>query len=242
MKQYHYLGQSALLLSLLLTGAESAQNQGVTVRFKPVFNGVPLQLEQRSYTTAQGEAVVITACRLYVSGLQLQYRDGSTYHEPTSYHLLDAEADSTWTIRLPLAPNQPLTALAFSVGVDSLANVTGAHTGALDPARGMYWAWHSGYVNAKLEGRSPQAGSPRREFEFHVGGYAAPASTLRRVRLPVAGSAAGPLLVLADVGAWLRGVRLVTTYSVLTPGPAAQALADGYARMFRLTPGAAARP
>ena len=43
------------------------------------------------------------------------------------------------------------------LGVDSLRNVTGVQTGALDPAMDMYWTWNTGYVMAKLEAAAQQA-------------------------------------------------------------------------------------
>ena len=46
--------------------------------------------------------------------------------------------------------------LSFLLGVDSMHNVSGAQTGALDPANDMFWTWNSGYVMAKMEGASPR--------------------------------------------------------------------------------------
>jgi hypothetical protein len=53
-----------------------------------------------------------------------------------------------------------ITGIRFLLGVDSARNVSGIQTGALDPARGMFWTWNSGYVMAKIEGSSPSAHVP----------------------------------------------------------------------------------
>ena len=216
-----------VLLALLLTGSP-----GLTIRVQPAFNGEALVLETHTYTTARHEEVAITAFRFYLSAIELDYADGTRYAEPASYHLLDAEKEGSLSFHLPAAPAKPIKRLCFRIGVDSAANTTGAHGGDLDPGLGMYWAWHSGYVNAKLEGRSPQSGSPRHEFEFHIGGFAAPTATLRRVELAVAVGA--PLVLVADVARWLDAVSLAKTHSVLIPGAEAVAMADAYARMFSL--------
>lgn len=225
----------ALAPARLLAGPPTAP--GLRLRIEPVFGAEPLVLETRTYPTVQNGPVTIATCRFYISALRLTYTDGSTYQEPRSYHLIDAEADSTFGINLPQAPVKPLKTLTFSIGVDSLANVSGAQSGDLEPGRGMYWAWHSGYINAKLEGRAPACPNPRHEFEFHIGGFQKPHSSLRHVVLTVpTGAAASPIVVQADVSKWLDGMKLAKIASVLVPGPTAQAVADAYATMFRIKP------
>jgi len=196
-------------------------------------------LETKVNPTPQNGPVTITTCRFYLSALRLTYADGSIYTEPDSYHLIDAEDSTTFMLNLAQAPAKPIKMLTFCVGVDSATNTTGAHGGDLEPGRGMYWAWHSGYVNAKLEGRSPACRTPRKEFEFHIGGFQRPHASLRPVMLVV--PAAGLLHIQADVSQWLSQLKLAETASVLVPGAAAMAVADTYATMFRLVP-PAARP
>jgi len=55
------------------------------------------------------------------------------------------------------------------MGVDSLRNVSGAQTGALSTANGMFWDWNSGYIMLKAEGMSPNSTS--KNFVFHLGGF-----------------------------------------------------------------------
>ena len=230
-----------LLAGGLLTGSAPA-GAGRRLRVEPVFGAEKLTLETQAYPTPTNGAVTITTCRFYVSGLRLTYADGSTYAEPHSYHLIDAEDDATQTLSLPAAPAKALKTLSFCVGVDSAANVAGAQGGDLEPGRGMYWAWHSGYINAKLEGRSPACRTPRQEFEFHIGGFQKPHSSLRRVTLAVPAGRAGEIHLQADVSAWLNHLKLAETASVLVPGPAALAVADGYAGMFRVATSSSDKP
>jgi hypothetical protein len=42
-----------------------------------------------------------------------------------------------------------ITAIKFLLGVDSLKNVSGIQTGALDPAKGMFWTWNTGLCNGE---------------------------------------------------------------------------------------------
>ncbi|MDN3675869.1 hypothetical protein QWY90_00740 [Flavobacterium paronense] len=53
--------------------------------------------------------------------------------------------------------------------------------GDLDPTKGMYWAWQSGYINIKIEGKSTSCKTRNNEFQFHIGGYREPNYMMRKV-------------------------------------------------------------
>jgi hypothetical protein len=50
--------------------------------------------------------------------------------------------------------NKSISKITFSAGIDSLTSTAGIQKGVIDPINGMYWAWQSGYVNFKIEGKS----------------------------------------------------------------------------------------
>lgn len=60
--------------------------------------------------------------------------------------------------------------ISLLFGIDSAIQVGGVGTGALDPLRGMYWTWQTGYVQWKMEGAIRVDGleSP---LELHLGGF-----------------------------------------------------------------------
>lgn len=68
------------------------------------------------------------------------------------------------------------------MGIDSTTNVSGAG-GDLDPTKGMYWTWQSGYINFKLEGKSNLCKTRNNEFQFHIGGYLFPFSCVQTIQL-----------------------------------------------------------
>ena len=208
---------------------------GRRVVVRPWLGAAPLVAEGAAACTSAHDEVQISTFRCYLSGLTLRFADGTLYRDPAVAHLIEADDSASWVVALPAAPAGSVTELTFVLGVDSVANVAGALGGALDPARGMYWAWQSGYINAKVEGTSPsRPASARRAFAFHLGGYRAPYATLRAVALPLARpSAATTLTVLADVDRWLGAAPLADTPDVVIPGAAAAALADRATQMFR---------
>lgn len=69
------------------------------------------------------------------------------------------------------------------IGVDSLRNVSGAQTGALDPSNDMFWDWNTGYIFFKLEGRYGTASIEDAEYSIHVGGFEAPYSCIQTTQV-----------------------------------------------------------
>ena len=59
----------------------------------------------------------------------------------------------------------------FACGVDSLHNVSGAKTGALDETNHMFWNWNQGYIFFKFEGEFGTFGYPREGYTIHIGGF-----------------------------------------------------------------------
>jgi hypothetical protein len=212
-----------------------AQAQDLHLRIRPVFGAQSLELHGRQYLTPTGgDSLRIEAFRFYMTGIQLMRDNKPVYTERDSYHLIDAEDSSTWIITLPAAAGD-FDALCFSIGVDSLANVSGAMGGDLDPAKGMYWAWNSGYINAKLEGSSPACKTLHHAFEFHIGGFALPYNTRREIRMSCHRSSDNTIRLQADAAAWLEQIDLKSLNSVVMPSAQAVKLADNYRHMIRLS-------
>lgn len=109
--------------------------------------------------------------KYYLSNIKLQRTDETWYTVPESYHLICATCNALnqKQILLNNVPSGSYKAVSIMFGVDSTRNVSGAQTGALDPALGMFWSWNSGYIMIKAEGSSPQAA--QNAFTFHLGGF-----------------------------------------------------------------------
>ena len=78
--------------------------------------------------------------------------------------------------------------IKFNLGIDSLTNVSGVMGGDLDPTKGMYWTWQSGYINFKMEGSSAVCPTRNHEFQFHIGGYQDPFYAMQTLELEVKNS------------------------------------------------------
>jgi hypothetical protein len=224
----HTLSALALLLST------TAHAQNISVSLQPEFGGEQLT-DGAWFVTRSGDSVQITAFRCYLSGFSVEYANGSSIAETDSYHLADAFDPATLQFELSGVPAGAVSGIRFSIGVDSAKSVSGAFGDDLDPARGMYWAWNSGYINAKLEGTSPVCAALHHAFEFHIGGYLPHQRTLREVYLPVTTSdTVSGITLIADVSSWLNGVELATTNRIVVPGTEAVVMADALPKLFKL--------
>ena len=153
------------------------------------------------------------------------------------------EADATSKdIQLNIPPGN-YSGISFLMGVDSLHNVSGAQSGALDPANGMFWTWNTGYIMAKMEGTSPVSSLPNQKIEYHIGGFAAPNNALRRVNfhfdntVNITGKNALHIDISANLQKWFDGpnaIHIADNAGTMTPGNLANKIADNYSAMFAL--------
>jgi hypothetical protein len=234
-----------LMLALWVIPAHSfgrhAGDKGrLTIIITPVFNGKPIKLSDQYYVNHQGDTLYIDLFRFYVTNMKLT--GASRTVADLNSHLIDAEDTATRTLHVDNVTAGSYTSIQFTAGVDSVANTSGANGGDLDPAKGMFWAWNTGYVMAKLEGRSAACNTLHHAFEFHIGGYMPPNNTARQVTLalqhPIEIRPGGNTIVniKADAAAWFKGSGgLAQLNSVVIPGKAASLIADNYAQMFSIT-------
>ena len=196
------------------------------------FQNEPLVLTDKKYITKTNDTVFITKMKFYLSNIVLELEDGSEYKESNSIHLVDAETLSSLGLNLKNVPDIKIIKIRFNIGIDSLTNVSEKFEGDLDPALGMYWAWNTGYINMKLEGKSSSCTSVKKEFQFHIGGYLPKQNALQKIELNVAESQ--NIIIKVELDRWLDNLSLKETNSIMIPGEKAIALAQKYKNMFKI--------
>ena len=149
----------------------SAQRDSlITVSFVVRYNEKIVDLSDSSFVENDSNRLQIDALRFYVSNFCFLKNGAVVLQEKNSYHLIDASDKSSQTLSIKNTNKINFNELAFSLGIDSITNVSGAMGGDLDPTKGMYWTWQSGYINFKLEGKSANCPKRNHAFEFHLGG------------------------------------------------------------------------
>lgn len=143
-----------------------------------------LILDSATYSNALNQSYTISKLKYYISHIKLKRADGKEI-ATEEYFLLDEEEPLSKIIKLQHIAAGEYSEISFMIGVDSIHNVSGTQTGALDPSHAMFWAWNTGYIFLKLEGMAPQSKSPGHIFEYHIGGFTSPNNCIRYVRLPL---------------------------------------------------------
>ena len=162
-----------LLFGLAIFG----QNDSITIKFIPTFNGENLVLD-KNYSLSFDSAK-ITKLKFYVSNFSFIKADSVSYPLQTKGYLMNIE--NKLEVKLPI--NSSFDSIRFCIGIDSSTNSGGALGNDLDPINGMYWAWQSGYINFKLEGTSPACYARKSKFQFHIGGYLPPFNSIKKITL-----------------------------------------------------------
>ncbi|MBP6557352.1 MAG: hypothetical protein KA213_03235 [Flavobacterium sp.] len=233
------MNQANLIIAWLLLSFQSVaqSNDSLSVNFKVAFDQFPLELNKQ-YITANKDTVTIAAFKCYISDIEIHYADKTVFKEKNSHHLLDLDNPNSLQIPITKRNDNVVSKVTFNIGIDSIINTSGALDGDLDPTKGMYWAWQSGYINMKLEGTSPscnpEASGRKNQFQFHLGGYLQPNYAMRRKVINVNGNINGNVNIGIDVAVFLAEIHLAQTNSIMIPGKTAMDLADISTKMFYL--------
>ncbi|HEY6159994.1 MAG TPA: MbnP family protein [Bacteroidia bacterium] len=202
---------------------------------------IPLKMDTLAYTNPLGQYYSVTKFKYYISNIQLEDGNGKFYSYPGS-HLVDEEDAKSQEIWLGHVRNGKFVSMLFTIGVDSIHNCSGAQSGDLDPLKGMFWTWNSGYIFFKLEGKSPASHSPGSIFEFHVGGYRKPYNNLKGVELKFADEleiVPGQMKIVrvkADIAQVFRFPNDIdlSVHSSITEPSQAGIIANNYTDMFSI--------
>lgn len=210
-----------------------AQNKSdsLAVNFHLVFNKLPLELNKK-YVSASKDTLIVEAFRCYISKIQIQYEDNTVFTQKDSNHLLDSDHPNSFQIPITKKDDKLISKIIFNIGIDSLTNTAGAMAGDLDPVKGMYWAWQSGYINMKIEGKSSSCNTRKNEFQFHIGGYLQPYYAMRKIEIN--GNINGNINIAIDLKSFFSTIKLAQINSVMIPGKLAMELADNSVKMFQL--------
>lgn len=216
-----------LVLSCLVYAQSENQH---TLTFRPVFNNAELILNDTYYPLGNNDSIQFETLRFYISGLELINDYKPIWKEKNSFHLVDATNKKTLSVSIQCPSNLLFNQIKFNLGIDSITNVSGALGGDLDPTRGMYWTWQSGYINFKLEGKSNRCSTRNHEFQFHLGGYLYPDSALQTLILN--GSANEKTEIVFDLGKLISTIDLSKQNQIMSPGKDAVLLSGKVAKCF----------
>ncbi len=207
--------KNIFILGLLFSFLSGMGQNTSVITFHPLFGQRKLQLSN-AYLLSTGDSILIEALKFYISDITFSNNGEVVFKEANSVHLLDAANEKTLQRSVKISIGRTADEFSFKIGLDSVINVSGALGGDLDPTKGMYWAWQSGYINFKLEGKSKLCKTRNNEFQFHVGGYLSPFPTIQQVSLKI--NSTNQINVSIDIEKFITQLDLTERNQVMTPG------------------------
>lgn len=220
------------MLVFVIAGVKQVYAAGALLSFQPACNGHFAALP--GACSVSGSEVQVGVIRFYISAVELYSKGKRVWQEQSSYHLIDFSDPATMQHRLEVPEGTHFDKIRFNLGIDSVTNVSGAMGGDLDPAKGMYWAWQSGYINFKMEGNFLSSSGSKQAFQFHLGGYAFPFASLQTIELAV--PAGGSVKVGFDAARFMEGVNINEVHNIMSPGANAVKLSAAASGAFFVLP------
>ena len=233
----------------VLSACHGGADDGLPLRLEISHDlaGQPLKLGQET-ALPNGEHLSVDHLRYYLSNFRLHRVDGqwsAAAHsdaDARGYFLVDESEATSKLFDIAGFDKGEYDGIEFVIGVDAARNSAGVQSGALDPARGMFWTWNTGYIFFKLEGHSPESSARSQIVEYHVGGSREP-TPARTVYLPLGVKPVklDPKLVATvhlqgELGTLFEGepgLRIADKPTIMDPAAGAT-VADRYAAMFRV--------
>lgn len=223
-----------------------AKESHLLFRFHNMADSLPLKFYDslNVYHNANGDDYYVTTFKYYISNISLISVKGDTVAIPESYLLVNAADSLTLNQQLAAVPAGKYKGISFTIGVDSARNFSGAQTGSLDPSKGMFWTWKSGYIFVKMEGVSSKSTNKKNRLVFHIGGVSAPDNTIRTFTqnfpnvLKIKEGRTPQIDIAVNVAALFRGVTIVdfSTLNFTMGGPKSVIVADNCAQgLFNIT-------
>ncbi len=213
--------------------AQKSDSLKINIQFN--FADSKIELNEK-YVSKKNDTLTIESIKFYLSNIVLNYKDNSSFKEANSYHLVDIEKSESQTFSIKNDAKKEIESLTFSIGIDSTASVSGALSGDLDPSNGMYWAWQSGYINMKIEGKSSSCITRKNAFHFHVGGYLEPYYAIRTIEINFNDNNnfndKNQISLVIDLAKLFNEIKLSETNSIMIPGKEAMKIADLSTKIF----------
>lgn len=203
----------------------------VSIQFVPCWKDGQVITANQIIADSSIDSLQLNTIRFYLHEVEMSLEGKQVWTTSNEHFLVDVMDDKRASLQLNLPEHLKYDELSFVVGVDSLLQVNGAHSGVLDAMEGMYWTWQSGYIHWKLEADA-KIGGKREAITWHVGGYRQPFNTLRKVSLPVI-SGRSHMNIGIDVYRLLTAKQTDIDYTIMSPSKQAMHLADQFQNAFQ---------
>jgi hypothetical protein len=214
------------LIYVLIPNSGIAQN----LRLKPVWGNDDFQIEKKYFLSSKNDSIQISLCKFYFSDIELYQKGKLVYKEENSFHLINLNDSLSCSFALKENDIQ-FDEIRMNIGIDSSTNVSGIMGGDLDPVKGMYWTWQSGYINFKIEGKSSLSKNKTGSFSYHLGGYLEPYLCVQQISLKR--SLSNNLEIVFNLEDFVSKLPIENKAEVMSPSSMAVKLSKNLAQSFK---------
>ncbi len=173
----------------------------------------------------ESSTIKVTTFKFYVGKFQF-FKEDKLVHQDEEYHLIQPGRGNSMA-QIQIKKGLQYDSIAMQIGVDSTTNVAGILDGDLDPSKGMYWSWQSGYINVKIEATLEN----NDKLIYHLGGYLPPHLNQREIGFK---SSSKYPKIAVYLGDYLRHIMSAYPQKVMSPGEDAIGLIEGLLPFFQL--------
>ena len=185
-----------------------------------------LLLHKKYALLESNDSIVFSNIKFYISN-PFVYKNDSLIKIPTKrYHLVDLNNPESMMLQ---TQTEDFNQIQFSLGIDKQTNLDGVKGGDLDPLKGMYWTWNTGYINIKLEGIIYSRVDGVNVFKYHIGGFEPPMDTTQKVILTKLNNQ--PIII--EMNKFLSLIDFNENLMVLSPGATSVELSSNFKKSFR---------
>jgi hypothetical protein len=202
----------------------------ITLSFLPYFGKDSLVINKNYFSETINDSVSIQSLRFYLSDINLIKNGRKIYQVKNQPNLIDIS--KKLQVKLFTKSELEFDAIQFDIGVDSLSQVSGAMGGDLDPMKGMYWSWQSGYINFKLEGKSNICNTRNHVFQFHIGGYISPYNSIQHIILPIQNKT--NINIKLNIKKLLSQIDLKNLNQIMSPSEKSVEISKQFANFFSI--------
>lgn len=219
-----------LFICVIFSAFYLFKSKTITLFFLPCFGKENLVINKNYFSEIIGDSISIESLRFYVSDIYLLKNGKKIYQAKNQHNLIDIS--KKLQIKINTKSELEFDSIQFNIGVDSLKQVSGVMGGDLDPINGMYWAWQSGYINFKLEGKSNICNTRNNVFQFHIGGYQSPYNTIQHIILPIKNET--NINIKFDIKNLLSQIDLKNVNEVMSPSEKSVQISKQYSTIFSI--------
>ena len=175
------------------------------------------------------DTISISSLNYYISMIRLHNNSKIVYVDNQLGHLISHENHQSSCIVLDCKKIK-FNSIHFKLGIDSITHNKGVLGEDLDPSKGMYWTWRSGYINLKVEGFSSMCAAKNHFFQFHIGGYQHPNNTSHNIDLQTKKDST--INISFDLFKLMNKIDLSKTFQVMSPSKTAVEISNYWKNSF----------